>query len=86
MNDNVSVEAGKVSIPREVVWGVMIRLIEIDNLLRNRSNISEVRLPVRKLLNAAATEFSGFLMPDFDAVREESGVQAEKNSSVPGAS
>ena len=85
MNDNVSVEVGKVSIPREVVWGVMVRLVEIDNLLRSRSNIAEIRLPVRKLLNAAATEFSGFLMPDFDAMLEEAGVVAEKKSPVSGA-
>lgn len=85
MNDNVSVEAGDVSIPKEVVWGVMVRLVEIDKLLRSRSNISEVRLPVRKLLNAAATEFSGFLMPDFDAMLEDAGVVAEKKSQISGA-
>lgn len=85
MNDNVSVEAGKVSIPREVVWGVMVRLVEIDNLLRSRSNIAEVRLPVRRLLNAAATEFSGFLMPDFDALMEESGLLTETKSQTTGA-
>jgi hypothetical protein len=74
MNDNVSVEAGKVSIPPEVVWGVMVRIVEIDKLLRTGSNIAEVRGRVRKLLNASATELSGILMPEFDDLMAEAGV------------
>jgi hypothetical protein len=86
MKDDVSVEVSKVSIPPEVVWGVMVRIVEIDKLLRTGSNIAEVRRPVRKLLNAAATELSGVLMPEFDALVDEVGVgEQSKSSGSPGA-
>jgi hypothetical protein len=86
MNDNVSVEVGKVSIPPEVVWGVMVRIVEIDKLLRTGSNIAEVRRPVRMLLNAAATELSGVLMPELGDMMTEAGILGKGKSLASGAS
>lgn len=80
MNDNVTVEAQRPSIPQEVVWGIMVKIVEIDKLLRTGSNIAEVRRPVRRLLNAAATELSGVLMPDFDVMMVESGAEPESKT------
>jgi hypothetical protein len=86
MNDNVSVEVDKVSIPPEIVWGVMVRIVEIDKLLRTGSNIAEVRRPVRMLLNAAATELSGVLMPELDDMITEAGILEKGKSLASGAS
>jgi hypothetical protein len=85
MNDNVTVEARQPSIPPEVVWGIMVRIVEIDKLLRTGSNIAEVRRPVRKLLNAAATELSSVLMPELDDMMAEVGILPEKTSRTSGA-
>jgi hypothetical protein len=86
MNDNVSVEVDKVSIPPEIVWGVMVRIVEIDKLLRTGSNIAEVRRLVRMLLNAAATELSGVLMPELDDMITEAGILEKGKSLASGAS
>jgi hypothetical protein len=86
MNDNVSVEARQPSIPTEVAWGIMVRIVEIDKLLRTGSNIEDVRRPVRKLLNAAATELSNVLMPEPDRMGGEAGASVENNPLAPGAS